>query len=370
MKVAIIGTTGYAQVYLDHLARLSPRYGVEVVAVVAKGLIPEMPLLLRAKRYSEAGTMLEEWNGKLDLCCIPTGIDSHAGLCMSALAAGSHVLLEKPAAATLGQIEDVARSAAKYGRKVFVGYQHLYTDVVWQIKRMLAQGALGHIHRAKLLGLWPRSEAYFRRNHWAGRVQVEGHWVLDSPLHNAFAHYVNLLAFWTSESESEAQRFERVEGRLWRANDIDTFDSCAINVETCNGIGLEIYLSHACADVLDPVIRIEGNLGTLDWCEAGFTLRGEDVRVAANNSLSLSLAREAMFDRVLAELTQGGQYAWCGLELAKPPTQLAGLVYKCLTVQQARPVDIQKDVHGVQRVHRGNEALLRLSFGSTWQDSF
>src|SRR5258708_30114099 len=100
----------------------------------------------------------------------------------AALHAGATVLGEKPFTAEPGMLEKIQRSERETGRFVAVGFQDIYAEGTLALKQMLIEGKLGRLISLKACGLWPRNDAYYRRNNWAGRLRIGGVEGLDSPL--------------------------------------------------------------------------------------------------------------------------------------------------------------------------------------------
>ena len=73
-------------------------------------------------RKTAAGEMFEAISGKADLCCIPTGLDSHHTLTLKALEAGCHVLVEKPAANKVEEIDEIHQMSIVQKKMVMVGF--------------------------------------------------------------------------------------------------------------------------------------------------------------------------------------------------------------------------------------------------------
>jgi len=63
-----------------------------------------------------AATLDEMLGAEIDAVYVATHPDTHAELCMQALAAGKHVLCEKPAALNLGQLETILATARRHDR--------------------------------------------------------------------------------------------------------------------------------------------------------------------------------------------------------------------------------------------------------------
>jgi predicted dehydrogenase len=80
----------------------------------------------------------------VDAVIIATPAPHHADLAMAAIAAGKHVLIEKPMAMTLAQAELLAAVPSKV--VVMVGHLMVYHPVVHRLREMLASGELGPLH--------------------------------------------------------------------------------------------------------------------------------------------------------------------------------------------------------------------------------
>lgn len=85
-------------------------------------------------------------SSKIDAVVIATPAPSHAQLALAAIAAGKHVLIEKPMAMTLADGILLADAAATSQRTVMVGHLMVYHPVVVRLRAMLASGELGALH--------------------------------------------------------------------------------------------------------------------------------------------------------------------------------------------------------------------------------
>jgi predicted dehydrogenase len=84
--------------------------------------------------------------GDLDLVAIATPVSIHAGLAKIALAAGCHVLAEKPFTATLAEAREVMELADSVGCRTFVDHTFLFTGAVRELKQQIVSGELGDFH--------------------------------------------------------------------------------------------------------------------------------------------------------------------------------------------------------------------------------
>lgn len=74
---------------------------------------------------------------------VATSHDALAEITAAAAAAGKHVLVEKPAARTAGELVAVGRAVAASGAKVRVGFNHRFHRAFRQARTIVDSGALG-----------------------------------------------------------------------------------------------------------------------------------------------------------------------------------------------------------------------------------
>ena len=91
---------------------------------------------------------------------IATPIHTHHRLAMEALAAGKHILVEKPLAASVAEAVDLIKLGQARHRMVMVGHTFLYNPAVQELRRLVGDGELGRVYyvdAARLnLGLFQR----------------------------------------------------------------------------------------------------------------------------------------------------------------------------------------------------------------------
>ena len=308
-SICLIGVSGYATVYIDWLLEAHAAKRIQIAAVVAPKREQNSPAAkslqaLGAKLYDDYQSLFDEWSGKIDLCFIPTGIQWHARMAITALKAGCNVLVEKPLAGSVADAESVQNAEKETGRWVAVGFQDMYTDELKNLKQSLLDGLIGPIRSVAMLGLWPRPGTYYQRNHWAGRLVADDAQVLDSPLNNAFAHFVNLSLFFAGPKLYESQKATVTKAQLYRAHDIESFDTAVVHAVGANGTRFWFGVCHACEATREPSIRITGDRGTVEWrheqrCE--IKINGESIRYEPVPNYETT--RRTMFDTVLARLT-------------------------------------------------------------------
>jgi predicted dehydrogenase len=234
------------------------------------------------------------------------------------------------------------------------------------VKRRLLDGALGRLRRIRGRGLWPRSSAYYARNDWAGRLRVDASWVLDSPLANALAHFLNLALFLGGESEHASARPVGIEAELYRARPIESYDTAAVRIATAGGADICFYASHSCDQVLDPELVIEGDAGSATWtAERGWRLQGAKVQTLPGRGETH--ARAAMFRSVLRRL-ENPQAFICGPAIAAQHTLCANGAHAAVAIRDVPPEHVHtlssNGVGPVQPVITGLDRCIDRAFSS------
>lgn len=234
---------------------------------------------------------------------LPVPIDLHRPFTEQALSAGKAVMVEKPVAGSIDDLDAmiVARDAA--GLPVAVGFHDIYDQTTMPLKRRILAGEFGELRHATLMACWPRSSTYFARSNWAGRFKRHGVWVMDSPANNALAHYINIALFLLGPSESESANPEHVEAELYRAADIENYDTISMRLRVAGGASLLVLLTHACSRTHQPRILFEGTAKSFRWTTDEQAVRerhGDQTQIITAHYTS----REHMIGR-LARLVRG-----------------------------------------------------------------
>ena len=98
---------------------------------------------INAKVFSDWRELLCQ--PEVDMVIVATLHDSLAEITRTAIEAGKHVMVEKPAAKTAEELETVMAAATKHGVKVRVGFNHRYHRSLRKAKEIVDSGALGEL---------------------------------------------------------------------------------------------------------------------------------------------------------------------------------------------------------------------------------
>jgi predicted dehydrogenase len=364
VRIGVAGLGGYAAAAGGQLLRNADHAAVRLVAACD----PD-PAAHAARTTELRGLGVEVVEGfdrmlavPMDAVWLPVPIALHRPFTERALAAGLAVLVEKPAAGTLQDVDAMIAARDRSGLPVAVAFQTLFAPDTWQAKRRLLAGELGAVRRASVTGCWPRGDAYFGRNAWAGRLRHGDAWVLDSPANNAMAHYLNLALFLLGPAERVSADPTRVEAELYRANPIENYDTCTLRLTlpgpAAGGVPLLVAMTHACEAAVAPLVRIEAEHGTLEFeHDAGYRVvrAGGAARIDGPQDLSAALVRN------FADLVRGDRRAEVGsLENARVHTRVVDAVSEAAGVADvpAAAVRTVAAVEGRRRVVPGLERAL------------
>lgn len=173
LKAGIIGCGGITERrHGPVLVSMSDRVNIAALA----DLSTERSALMGDKLDVSADHCYADWqkmleNEELDFVHICTPHHLHAPQAIAAMQAGAHVLLEKPMATTLADIDRMIEVAQTTGRKLAVGHNQLFSAGHRAAVQQIRAGAVGRIFLV-------RSES-FSRSHVVGRG-VEQHWRTQS----------------------------------------------------------------------------------------------------------------------------------------------------------------------------------------------
>jgi len=260
--VVLVGIGGYGELYLSALLDEPPGSRCRIVGAVDPQPANCSRLAdLKSQGVTVYSTLDEFYNeANAALAVISTPIQLHAEHTCEALAHGSHVLVEKPAAAVSADVDRMIEARDLAGLFVAVGFQWSFARSILQLKRDVMAGRFGAPLSGRCLTLWPRTESYYQRNHWAGkRRDPEGRWILDSPANNAMAHSLHNMLFLLGDRLDTSASPVSISARLARANDIETFDTICAQVHTESGADLLFLASHAVGEheTVQPKFRLE-----------------------------------------------------------------------------------------------------------------
>lgn len=272
INIILAGIGGYGTHYVRSLLKKEKEDCVRMIALVDPGAdkSPDFHLVADRPVYADLAECLERHPA--DLVILSSPIQYHAEQILLSLEHGAHVLCEKPLCATRQQGLELIAAQKASGLQVGIGYQWSYSPAIQSARTDVRSGLYGDPVALRTRVYWPRSQAYFNRNKWAGRLYAEdGRPVFDSVLNNATAHYLHNMLFFLGEDVFDAVIPDRIEARLMRAYAIETFDTALVHMTKDLPGGrtadLAIAVSHCPEKLLDPALDYQYTGGRLMTCD-------------------------------------------------------------------------------------------------------
>ena len=119
---------------------------------------------------------------EIDGVVIATPVATHFDLAMKALEAGKHILVEKPLATSLSEVEQIGKLASEKNLVAMVGHTFLFNAAVRHVKELIDSGELGDIRYI-----------YSRRLN-LGRIRSD----VDA-LWNFAPHDISIIQYWLGD---------------------------------------------------------------------------------------------------------------------------------------------------------------------------
>ncbi|MBC8009159.1 MAG: Gfo/Idh/MocA family oxidoreductase [Burkholderiales bacterium] len=228
----------------EHLRRLRALPGVRIAAVVGRG-----------------GVEAALADAAVDVVLIATPHTTHAELAMRALAAGKHVLLEKPVSHRLSE----ARAITETWRQARAAYPNLGYGVMFQermqpiwrtLRGLLAERVLGRLIRVTWIDTaWYRTMAYYGTGAWRATWAGEG----GGALINQAVHRLDLYG-WLFGRPTRV----RAIGALSKHHAIETEDEATLLFEHADGM-IGHFITSTAEFPGTQRLEIVGEHGRLVW---------------------------------------------------------------------------------------------------------
>ncbi len=197
LRVALVGCGQIADAHLQEIGKLA---GAEVAAVCDRHAELAQQAAARfgvSRVFDDFDRMLREV--RPDVLHVTTPPHTHRAIALQALAAGTHVYLEKPFTVDAAEADDVLGAAQAAGRLVCVGHDQLFDPVWEECRRLHARGELGKVvHVDSVMGYdlgGPFGKAFASEpDHWVRRLP-------GGVFHNTISHALYKITDFLADEE-------------------------------------------------------------------------------------------------------------------------------------------------------------------------
>ena len=185
-RLGLIGCGGMAGTHTRGFDELADR----VRPVAAADIVPERAQAVADTfQGARAVTDYHDMMGDVDAVLIALPHHLHYPVAMECLAAGKHVLLEKPMANSERECLDLIHASESAGRVLMIAYCMRYHPLVVRLKELLDEGAYGDVFQ---VSIWTEQHTHYPNGHWARSAANLG----GGQLFSHGCHYIDILLWY------------------------------------------------------------------------------------------------------------------------------------------------------------------------------
>lgn len=201
--------------------------------------------------YTDYKEMLKKEN--IDLVAIATESGYHGTIAKYCLEQNVNVLIEKPMAMSLEDIDKINELAKEKNLVVSVCHQNRYNPPIQKLKKAISEGKFGKIVNCTARVLWCRDQHYYDLAPWRGTKELDGGTLMNQCIHN-----LDLL-LWMMDDEVVSVKSER--GTFLRNIEMENYGVILIRFKN-GSIGLLEGSAIVYPKNLEETISVFGETGT------------------------------------------------------------------------------------------------------------
>ena len=184
MRYGIIGCGRIAPNHIE----AAKNCGIDIVAICD---IVKNRMIETAKQFgiSEDVRFYEDYKlmlaqEELQLVAICTESGKHASIALDCIAAGCHVIIEKPIALSLSDADAIIEAGCREGDVVCACHQNRFNKSIMKIREALDEGRFGRLLHGAAHIRWNRGKQYYDQDEWRGTWEQDGGVLMNQCIHN------------------------------------------------------------------------------------------------------------------------------------------------------------------------------------------
>lgn len=267
VRLAMIGAGGYAFNLIKWLWEIPDQYSLVAVSSNPSRHSPGRAICEKKgiPVYDDTDQLLANIKGKADVVYVPTPINTHFQFTKKCIEAGFDVFLEKPPVATIQELDELIKFVSQKGKSVPVAFQYLHSTIVQQLKKQIIEGRFGKVKRVKAMAGWPRFDSYYARSDWAGKLRLNGDWILDGTINNPLAHMLADQLYLAGDKLDSMLQPATIEAELYHAHNIESEDTSSVRIISDKGVEV-LFNTTLCSDrKIDTLVTIECENAVIDY---------------------------------------------------------------------------------------------------------
>lgn len=180
LRFGLIGCGRVAPRHAESLMSL-PDARLVAVADIKESRVQRFATQYHAAPHYDYRALLDQPDIDVVTICTPSGL--HAQMAIDALAAGKHVLVEKPIALSLDDANRMIAAATAADRKLCVVLQNRYNPPMQDLKKLVVEGRLGRLLLGNATVRWYRTQEYYEDD-WHGTWAMDGGALMNQSIHH------------------------------------------------------------------------------------------------------------------------------------------------------------------------------------------
>lgn len=271
LSLGLIGAGGFGLFHRNAMALLRQE-GRARLSAVADPTLDRLPQLKQdligqgVRVYTDYRAMLES-EPDLAAVTIAAPIPYHEEMAQTCLEFGAKVYLEKPPVPLIQQLDRLVETDTE--ERVHVGFQLLVSGWAKLIKQWVIEGRLGEIQSIRAGACWPRTDVYYQRAPWVGKMMYQGRAVFDGPASNALSHLIHSITYLSNRREGCFDEPLEIQGELYRARSIESYDTACVRGVFRTGVEFTVAVTHATECELPFQLRLNGTKGWVQVSKDG-----------------------------------------------------------------------------------------------------
>ena len=134
------------------------------------------------KVYEDYKEMLEK--EKPELVAIATESGKHASIALDCIAAGCHVIIEKPIALSIADADAIIAAGKAHNVLVCANHQNRFNKSIQEIRKAIEKRRFGKLLYGTAHIRWARNHEYYDRAAWRGTWEQDGGALMNQCIHN------------------------------------------------------------------------------------------------------------------------------------------------------------------------------------------
>jgi scyllo-inositol 2-dehydrogenase (NADP+) len=252
--IAGLGRAGWG-IHANAMAGLEEQFAIVAVADLDPARQQEAQERFGCRAYAEYDDLVAD--DAVELMVVATPSQLHAANTVQALQAGKHVIVEKPMAPSLAEVDEMIAAATETDQVLTVNQNYRYAPDFQKIQEVLNSGVLGRVIEIRY-----SIHQFRRRWDWQTLKEYGG-----GILNNHGAHVIDWAMLLIDDPEPEV--FCHMEATPLYAGDADSH--AKVVLKPASGPLVDIELTHACTypQAHCLVMATQGSLvsdrGTVRW---------------------------------------------------------------------------------------------------------